>query len=172
MRIFGSRLGKVFFFQQDGAPAHHTKRTTEFIRREFGSNWIGLEGPTIGALLWPPYSPNLSIPDFFLWRQKLHEVRDCIPENDPTTTWSWRGWLPQYYTQSHHICCSKLRRTLKCVVEFLRKTEDNKYRETKCEIFVEKLIQKKLPILRLTKIFCESRLNLANDLLSKYASFF
>ncbi len=47
-------------FQQDGATAHTAQKTIAFLKDFFGDRLISRP-------LWPPRSPNLSPPDFFLW---------------------------------------------------------------------------------------------------------
>jgi hypothetical protein len=49
-----------YWFQQDSAPAHTAASTMAILHEFFGDNLIS-KG------LWPPRSPNLINPDFFLW---------------------------------------------------------------------------------------------------------
>lgn len=49
-------------FQQDGAPAHNSHRTRDYLNEHFRP-WIGTNGQT----KWPPRSPDLTPLDFFLW---------------------------------------------------------------------------------------------------------
>ena len=51
------------WFQQDGAPPHTAKATREFLRTQFPGRLISLYEDNE----WPPYSPDLTPPDFFLW---------------------------------------------------------------------------------------------------------
>lgn len=51
------------FFQQDGAPSHNIRAVSDLLNMNFGSNWIGCNGP----VRWPPRSPDLSPLDFFFW---------------------------------------------------------------------------------------------------------
>lgn len=58
-------------FQQDGAPPHTAHETQDLLRRLFGNRIIskGFE------FQWPPYSPDLSPCDFWLWdhvKQKVY----------------------------------------------------------------------------------------------------
>lgn len=53
-------LQQDFIFQQDGAPAHNSRLTREFLNAHFPS-WIG----TYGQIRWPPRSPDLTPLDFF-----------------------------------------------------------------------------------------------------------
>lgn len=54
---------KNMWFQQDGATAHTARATTDILKKAF-------PGPLIcrfGDLHWPARSPDLTVPDFFLW---------------------------------------------------------------------------------------------------------
>lgn len=50
-------------FQQDGAPAHNARIVVRHLDRTFPGRHLSTKGP----LLWPPRSPDLTPPDFFLW---------------------------------------------------------------------------------------------------------
>jgi hypothetical protein len=73
------------WFQQDNATPHTAKRTMARLEAYFGER-------VISAGLWPPRSPDLSPPDFFLWGflkdrvyrgnpQTLEELRQSILKN-------------------------------------------------------------------------------------------
>jgi hypothetical protein len=47
----------------DGAPAHWAREVREWMNEQFGGKWIGHGGP----IEWPPRSPDLTPPDYFLW---------------------------------------------------------------------------------------------------------
>jgi hypothetical protein len=49
---------------QDGAPPHWALIVRNFLNEHFRMRWIGRGSPFI---LWPPYSPDLTPMDFFLW---------------------------------------------------------------------------------------------------------
>ncbi len=49
--------------QQDGAPAHTSNATREYLSIKLGSQWISKRGPTN----WPARSPDLTPLEFFLW---------------------------------------------------------------------------------------------------------
>ena len=51
------------WFQQDGAPPHTARETRHFINQHFQGRFISL----YEDVEWPPYSPDLTPPDFFLW---------------------------------------------------------------------------------------------------------
>lgn len=50
-------------FQQDGAPAHFSRRAREFLNAHYPDRWIGRGGP----INWPARSPDLNVLDYFLW---------------------------------------------------------------------------------------------------------
>ena len=54
---------KTQWFQQDGAPPHTARETRLFLKRLFDCRFISL----YNTVEWPPYSPDLTAPDFFLW---------------------------------------------------------------------------------------------------------
>lgn len=51
------------WFMQDGAPAHWARDVRAWLDENFAGRWIGRGG----AVAWPPRSPDLTPPDFFLW---------------------------------------------------------------------------------------------------------
>ena len=57
------RMVRKVYFQQDGAPPHTANITLEWLRTTFGSRVISKKCD----LAWPPRSPDLTPPDFFLW---------------------------------------------------------------------------------------------------------
>lgn len=57
-------LGLVdMWFQQDGATAHTARATTDILKAAFPGRLIS----RFGDLHWPARSPDLTVPDFFLW---------------------------------------------------------------------------------------------------------
>lgn len=56
-------LRRNSYFQQDGAPCHFTRDVRLFLDQHFPQRWIGRAGP----IIWPPYSPDLTSCDFWLW---------------------------------------------------------------------------------------------------------
>lgn len=57
-------LGLVdMWFQQDGATAHTARATTDILKDAFPGRLIS----RFGDLHWPARSPDLTVPDFFLW---------------------------------------------------------------------------------------------------------
>lgn len=61
----------------DGAPAHWYRIVRQFIDNSFPDKWIGREGP----VAWPPRSPDLTPPDFFLWGYVKDKVYASNPQN-------------------------------------------------------------------------------------------
>ncbi|CAK1581307.1 unnamed protein product [Parnassius mnemosyne] len=51
------------WFQQDGATAHTARAKTYILGQAFPGRLIS----RFGDLHWPPRSPDLTVPDFFLW---------------------------------------------------------------------------------------------------------
>ena len=54
---------RQFWFQQDGAPPHTSRITIDFLKNLFPGRLMSKSGD----LDWPPRSPDLTPPDFFLW---------------------------------------------------------------------------------------------------------
>lgn len=65
------------WFQQDGAPPHYANSVRNFLNGSFRNRWIGRTGP----VEWPPRSPDLTSPDFFLWGY----IKNLIFQKRPTT---------------------------------------------------------------------------------------
>ena len=66
-------------FQQDGAPAHWSQRVRQWLDENLGT-WIGRDGP----IPWPPRSPDLTPPDFYLWgllKQEVYKTRPKTTED-------------------------------------------------------------------------------------------
>jgi len=61
----------------DGAPPHFHQGVRLFLNNNFPNRWIG-RGSTIE---WPPRSPDLTVPGFFLWEY----VKDFVFLLSPTT---------------------------------------------------------------------------------------
>jgi hypothetical protein len=62
------------WFQQDNAPAHTSKSSLKHLNDYFGDR-------VISKGLWPPRSPDLSPPDFFLWGYLKDKVFQSAPQN-------------------------------------------------------------------------------------------
>lgn len=68
------REKQVSWFQQDNATAHTARATLDHIKNLFGER-------TVSKGLYPPRSPDLSTPDFFLWGC----LKDTVYGNNPRT---------------------------------------------------------------------------------------
>ncbi len=66
-----------FVFQHDNARPHITAKVQNHLRQKFGNNFIGVGGVTP----WPARSPDLTIPDFFLWGYLKDKVYSHNIEN-------------------------------------------------------------------------------------------
>jgi hypothetical protein len=53
----------TIIYQQDGVPPHWAIIVREQLNHIFNYRWCGRDGP----IPWPPNSPDLSPPDFFVW---------------------------------------------------------------------------------------------------------
>ena len=51
------------WFQQDGATCHTARETMNLLQTMFPGRLIS----RFGDIIWPPRSPDLTAPDFFLW---------------------------------------------------------------------------------------------------------
>lgn len=52
---------------QDGAPPHWAKSVRNWLNEHFPGRWMGRGADGDSNIAWPPYSPDLTPPDFFLW---------------------------------------------------------------------------------------------------------
>jgi hypothetical protein len=48
---------------RDGAPVHFSRAVRDVLNNTYHDRWIGRGGPSA----WPPRSPELNPPDFYLW---------------------------------------------------------------------------------------------------------
>jgi inhibitor of nuclear factor kappa-B kinase subunit alpha len=65
-------LTNQFIFQQDGAPAHTSRQTQE---------WITQNSPDfISKNEWPPNSPDLNPLDYHVWGAMLHKYQQLSPK--------------------------------------------------------------------------------------------
>ena len=65
------------WFQQDGATPHTSNDSLHWLRERFQKRIVSRKS----AIQWPPHSPDLSPPDFFLWGY----LKDRIYVNNPKT---------------------------------------------------------------------------------------
>lgn len=66
------------WFQQDGAPAHYSLQTRNYLNQVFPNRWIGRGG----IIEWPARSPDLSPNDFSLWGYLKSKVYTNEPINN------------------------------------------------------------------------------------------
>ena len=69
--------GDDFWFQQDGAPAHTSDLAKNYLDSKKPGKWVGKRGP----IPWPPRSPDLTPPDFFLWGFVKDRVYSTNPQS-------------------------------------------------------------------------------------------
>jgi hypothetical protein len=62
------------WYQQDGATCHTSNETTNLLKQFFDDHIISKN-------LWPPRSPDLTSPDFFLWGY----LKETVYKNSPRT---------------------------------------------------------------------------------------
>lgn len=65
----------AMWYQHDGCPAHFAYAVRDILNRLFPNKWIGRGGP----VPWPPRSPDLTAPDFFLWGMLKEKCYADIP---------------------------------------------------------------------------------------------
>jgi hypothetical protein len=96
------------WLQQDNAPAHTSRFTLRQLDMYFGDR-------IIGKGLWPPRSPDLSPPDFFLWGF----LKDRVYANKPNTLEQLKANISLALTslQPHileKVCASAVQRAQMC----------------------------------------------------------
>jgi len=67
----------TLWFQQDGAMAHMAVISIAVLRRLF-PQWVISR---FGDVTWPPRSPDLMAPDFFLWGYLKSKVYSTLPRD-------------------------------------------------------------------------------------------
>lgn len=66
------------WLQHDGAPCHRSLIVRGFLNQRYPRRWIGI-GSNVTE--WPPRSPDLTSPDFFLWGY----LKNVVYAQQPTT---------------------------------------------------------------------------------------
>ena len=67
------------WFQQDGAPAHTSRVTMNFLNQQYQNRFISL-----GRIAdWPPSSPDMTPLDFFFWGHIKEYVYSRNPQTQP-----------------------------------------------------------------------------------------
>jgi hypothetical protein len=79
-----------FIFQQDGAPAHYARTVCEFLNRTF-TEWMGRRG----SIEWPARSPDLTVPDFFLWGY----LKDKVFARGPSTIAELKRFITEEFNR-------------------------------------------------------------------------
>jgi transposase len=96
-------------FQQDGAPAHTSNRTQEWIRTNFAGFW--------DKTVWPPSSPDLNPLDFSVWSvvesKAFKTPHDSISSLKTSVAKAWRALQPSYIIKT----CRDFRPRLERVIE-------------------------------------------------------
>lgn len=75
------------WIQLDGAPPHYANIVRNFLNTHYTGRWIGRLGP----VAWPPRSPDLTSPDFYLWGY----LKNVVYEQPPTTREDMRARIEQ-----------------------------------------------------------------------------
>lgn len=112
-----------FWFQQDGATAHTARDTMALLRAAFPERLIS----RFGDVPWPPRSPDLTSPDFFLWGylkgkvyrnrpNTLQELKNNIIEEINTINAFVLGSVSQNIVQRMRICYNNDGKHLKDVI--------------------------------------------------------
>ena len=68
------------WMQHDGAPPHYALCSRQVINEIFNERWIGRGGP----VAWPPRSPDITSPDYFLWgfvEERVMAVAPTTPDD-------------------------------------------------------------------------------------------
>ena len=71
------------WFQQVGARLHRTQENLTRISEVFGERIIGLDAEkhTGSDIDWPPYPPDVTVCDFFLWGYTKNKVYETPIQN-------------------------------------------------------------------------------------------
>ena len=110
------RILRTTIFQQDGAPAHTAARCIDWLQGRFGERIISRRCD----MKWPPRSPDLTPPDFFLWGYLKLRIKKRRPQSIEE--------LKQYITDEiRHVDRDKslLDRTFDDFVRRLRECVEN-----------------------------------------------
>lgn len=100
------------YFQQDGAPPHYAKVVRQWLDEKFPERWLGRRGP----VEWPPRSPDLTPPDFFLWgvlKERVYAKKPQTIEDLKHEIEAAVSGIPQELCKK--VCHSVLNRLRKCV---------------------------------------------------------
>jgi hypothetical protein len=106
---FWPQMGRVveeqdLWFMQDGAPAHWAKTVRAWLNEKFPRRWIGRGG----EIPWPPRSPDLTPPDFFLWGV----LKDRVYATKPRTIDELKAAIERSMRGIHIELCQKVCRSV------------------------------------------------------------
>ena len=100
--------GGNYVFQQDGAPAHTSASTQQFLVNQMTQFW--------DKMMWPPSSPDLNPLDFSIWARLETEAcrtsRVSVDALRAAVTKSWGNLSPEYI---RNVCCSFRNRLQQCI---------------------------------------------------------
>jgi hypothetical protein len=69
-------------FMQDGAPPHYATIVRDWLDEHFPLRWIGRGSPiNMAPIRWPPYSPDLTPMDFWLWGYVKSRIYATQPDD-------------------------------------------------------------------------------------------
>jgi hypothetical protein len=89
------------WYQQDGALQHYHRDVRDYLDNSFPDRWIGRRG----SVEYPPRSPDLTPPIFFLWGY----LKDTVYSTKPATLQELRQELNElcFWTSSIVWCFKK-----------------------------------------------------------------
>jgi hypothetical protein len=107
-------------FMQDGAPPHWSTSVRQWLTATFPNRWMGRGSPN---LPWPPYSPDLTPMDFFLWGwmknlvyqvplNNLQELRTRITHVFQTLAIDMVHRSMEGYVKRLHVCIQRQGRSV------------------------------------------------------------
>lgn len=96
-----SNLNNVIY-QQDGAPAHNSTASKQFLDEHFPGHWMGTYGP----IKWPPRSPDMTPMDFFVWGH----LKGRVYESRYNTVQELKDAVLYHLNNIHHISLAKATR--------------------------------------------------------------
>jgi len=97
-------LDAEVFMQMDGAPGHWAKDVRTFMDSKFPNKWIGRGGP----IPWPPRSPDLTPPDFFLWGF----IKDKVYSKSPSSLDELKDGIKIAFTEVPVAMCERVCRSV------------------------------------------------------------
>lgn len=88
-----------YVFQQDGAPAHTSKKTQDFLKSKMPAVWL--------KSMWPPSSPDLNPLDYSIWAhveaEACSNTRPNLESLKAAITRSWKRMEEEYVQR---VCSS------------------------------------------------------------------